>query len=49
MASCTFCGTEVAESPRTYVESPNLERGLPDLARACATRAAEFPVRFSVR
>ena len=49
MASCTFCGTEVAESPRTYVESPNLERGLTELARACGTCAAGFPVRFSVR
>ena len=44
-----FSGTEVAESPRPCVESPNYKRGLPDLARACATRAAEFPVRFSVR
>ena len=44
-----FCGTEVAESPRTDVESPTLEHGLTELARACGTCAADFPVRFSVR
>jgi len=49
VATCSFCGTALPETPQTYVESPDVDREVTQLMRACASCASGFPTKFTVR
>ncbi|HEV8595061.1 MAG TPA: hypothetical protein VGR51_05985 [Thermoplasmata archaeon] len=49
MGTCSFCGRALEDSPRTYVERPDVDRLRTEIARACPECSTGFPVAFSVK